>query len=124
MAFAGAALHLPRPSGRAKVPLLVTPLVAAPSPAYAFLPKMLVRVLDPAIAALSPLTRPLFRLTEREWELAALLVAGHSLESAASAMRISRNTARVHLQSVFAKTQTSRQMDLVRVLMTASAPQG
>jgi DNA-binding CsgD family transcriptional regulator len=35
---------------------------------------------------------------------------------------ISRNTARTHLRRLFAKTATTRQADLIRVLLGAHAP--
>jgi DNA-binding CsgD family transcriptional regulator len=54
-------------------------------------------------------------LSPREGEVLALLVAGHSLESAACRLGISRNTARVHLQAIFAKTRTTRQAELLQL---------
>lgn len=54
-------------------------------------------------------------LSPREAEVLALLVAGHSLESAACRLSISRNTARVHLQAIFAKTRTTRQAELLQL---------
>ena len=54
-------------------------------------------------------------LSPREAEVLALLVAGHSLESAACRLGISRNTARVHLQAIFAKTRTTRQAELLQL---------
>jgi DNA-binding CsgD family transcriptional regulator len=54
-------------------------------------------------------------LSPRETELLALLIAGHSLESAACRLGISRNTARVHLQAIFTKTRTTRQAELLQL---------
>ncbi len=57
-----------------------------------------------------------YRLTARELELAAHLVEGRGLADAAAAMGISVLTARQHLRSVFAKTGTGRQAELVATL--------
>lgn len=46
-----------------------------------------------------------------------MLVEGHSVESAASNLSISRETVRVHLKSVFRKINVTRQQDLLRVLL-------
>lgn len=58
-------------------------------------------------------------VTAREKEVAHLLLDGHSVESLSASLGISRNTARVHLQSLFRKTGTARQIDLVRLLLAS-----
>jgi DNA-binding CsgD family transcriptional regulator len=55
-------------------------------------------------------------LTRRETQLAARLVAGLSLEEAANDLHITHGTARNHLKSIFAKTGTSRQGELIALL--------
>lgn len=75
-------------------------------------------LIDPA-QRLSPvprLWREAFDLTPSEAALAALLMEGHSVESAAAARDCSPATVRVHLRHVFAKTGVSRQSDLVALL--------
>lgn len=67
-------------------------------------------------APATPLWREAFDLTPAEAELAALLMGGHSLESAAAARDCRPATLRVHLRHVFAKTGVSRQSDLVALL--------
>lgn len=62
----------------------------------------------------------LFDLTPREIEIAKALLDGHSLESMAELLTISRNTARNHLQALFEKTKTNRQSHLVQVLERVS----
>jgi DNA-binding CsgD family transcriptional regulator len=57
-----------------------------------------------------------FGLTAAETRLAAQLASGASLAEAAEQLRVSRTTVRTQLQSVFAKTETRRQADLMRVL--------
>ena len=58
----------------------------------------------------------LFDLSPRETETAAALLEGHSIDSLAAALGMSRNTARNHVQALFRKTRTNRQSDLIRVL--------
>ncbi|MEX2479369.1 MAG: helix-turn-helix transcriptional regulator [Gammaproteobacteria bacterium] len=60
--------------------------------------------------------RALFGLSQREADLAAHLGRGLSLDAAGDRMRISRNTARNHLQNVFDKTQTNSQAGLIRLM--------
>ncbi|UVC10927.1 PAS domain-containing protein [Rhizobium sp. TH2] len=57
-----------------------------------------------------------FGLTPAEARLAALLAIGDSLENAASALGITRETARSRLKSIFQKTDTHRQGQLVALL--------
>ncbi len=57
-------------------------------------------------------------LSRREAELAVLLGEGKSVPEAAAAMKISVNTARVHLAHIFEKTGASNQGDLLRLLMS------
>ncbi len=58
-----------------------------------------------------------FDLTPAESRLAALLATGTSLASAAEHARISRETARNHLKSIFSKTGVHRQSELIKLLM-------
>lgn len=58
----------------------------------------------------------LFDLSPRETDIASALLEGHSIESMAAALGVSRNTARNHVQALFRKTQTNRQSDLIRLL--------
>lgn len=64
----------------------------------------------------------LFALTKAEARLASLLSEGFSVEDAAAVMRISRNTVRAQLQKIFSKTDTNRQAELTRVLLSSVAP--
>jgi DNA-binding CsgD family transcriptional regulator len=58
----------------------------------------------------------LFDLSPRQTEVAAALLEGHSIDSMAASLGMSRNTARNHVQALLRKTDTNRQSDLVRVL--------
>ena len=58
-----------------------------------------------------------FRLTPAEAKLASVIARGASPEIAAGELKISRETARNQLKSVFAKTNTHRQSELVALLL-------
>ena len=58
-----------------------------------------------------------FRLTPAEAKLASVIAGGASPEIAAGELKISRETARNQLKSVFAKTDTHRQSELVALLL-------
>lgn len=57
-----------------------------------------------------------FGLTPRETHIAASLTMGQELNDIAAELAISRETARVHLRNIFAKTGTNRQSALVRLV--------
>lgn len=63
--------------------------------------------------------RELYGLTPAEARLAAELSGGRSLVQAAVLLKITHNTARVHLRSIFAKTGARRQSHLVSLLRIA-----
>jgi DNA-binding CsgD family transcriptional regulator len=65
------------------------------------------------------LLRSHFGLTPAEARLALHLVAGETLRSAEVKLSISYETARTHLKNIFNKTGTSRQAELVIVIVTA-----
>jgi DNA-binding CsgD family transcriptional regulator len=64
-------------------------------------------------------TKQLFNLTKAETALAMELANGLSLEEAAEALNIRRNTARAHLRSIFSKTGVRRQTELVRIMLNS-----
>ncbi|MDD3799027.1 MAG: helix-turn-helix transcriptional regulator [Novosphingobium sp.] len=58
-----------------------------------------------------------FGFTAAEARLSVELASGRSLDEAAHALGIRRNTARAHLRSIFSKANVSRQTELVRLLI-------
>jgi DNA-binding CsgD family transcriptional regulator len=60
-----------------------------------------------------------FGLTPAETRLALHLVAGETLRSAEAKLSMTYETARTHLKSIFQKTGTCRQAELVVVIVTA-----
>ena len=62
----------------------------------------------------------MFRLTPSEAKLASIIARGASPAIAARELKISRETARNQLKSVFAKTYTHRQSELVALILQAA----
>jgi DNA-binding CsgD family transcriptional regulator len=62
----------------------------------------------------------MFDLTPAESKITIALLHGGDLRGIAAAQRVSLETVRSHLKSVFAKTNTSRQADLIALLMRAT----
>lgn len=60
-----------------------------------------------------------FGLTRTESELACRLASGQSMQEAATVMRVKLETARTYLRSIFLKTGTNRQADLVRLILVS-----
>jgi DNA-binding CsgD family transcriptional regulator len=63
----------------------------------------------------------LYGLTRAEATVAALLLQGKSVEEAAAGLFVSIHTARTHLKRILLKTDTGRQGELLRLLLTPSA---
>jgi DNA-binding CsgD family transcriptional regulator len=112
------ALRLRRPSG--KPDLLV---VAIPARSRSFGPdigraSIVLQITDPLARAMPDpaILADAFDLTPSEATLAADLLCGLSVGEAAAKRRRSVATMRTHLASVLAKTGTTRQSDLVRLL--------
>ncbi|MBF0602343.1 MAG: hypothetical protein HQL07_01475 [Nitrospirae bacterium] len=84
-------------------------------------PMAIVFISDPRKPQETPpeLLQRLFGFTRREAEVVEQLVSGQSLQESAKILDISEQTARSHLKSAFGKTQTTRQSDLVRMVLSS-----
>jgi DNA-binding CsgD family transcriptional regulator len=71
--------------------------------------------------ATAAMLRELFSLSAAEAELAAALCSGKTLADAALARGTTLNTSRTQLKSIFSKTGTRRQSDLVSLLLASPA---
>ncbi|HET7214470.1 MAG TPA: helix-turn-helix transcriptional regulator [Terriglobia bacterium] len=69
------------------------------------------------VSTVEPVIAGLYGLTPAESRLAAMLMWGKSLNEVSGELQITRETARTHLRNIFAKTQTNRQSELVRLLV-------
>jgi DNA-binding CsgD family transcriptional regulator len=65
--------------------------------------------------------RALFCLTPTESKVAISLMQGASLETTAEQLGMRIQTARVHLKRIFGKTESGRQGELIRLLLTSTA---
>ena len=59
-----------------------------------------------------------YGLTRKQAELTMLLAGGLPLGECADAMGIAERTARRHLETIFTKTGSSRQIDLIRLVLS------
>ncbi len=124
------ALRLPRPSGRPALALIAIPVSPPGRGADPALDPGLMGDTSARPAVLLCITDPdretppnqrhlaaLFGLTSAEAALAADLLAGHDLAEIANLRGRSIHTVRTHLQRIMAKTETTRQSDLMRTLL-------
>lgn len=116
-----------RPSGRRRLSLLVIPVMLNRSrtrlAAGTESPAAAVLISDPETETIPDTTalRQSFALTPAEARLASILMTGTSLEEAGDRLGISANTAKTQLKAIFSKTGTSRQGELIRVLLLSIA---
>ena len=117
---AGGTMVIHRSAEQAPLEVLVTP--AGPvSTLYNLAPTTAALVLlrDRMVAATAGLgLRERFDLTNSEAALAQGLLDGKRLTDIAAGRRVSIETVRTQLRSLFKKTGTARQVDLLRVLLT------
>ena len=112
-----------RPTGKRSFPMMVTPLMAAPPGSAAREAVVAIFISNPELeeaesGATSESLETLYDLTTAEAEIVNLLSRGHSLEEADTARGVSIHTARSHLKHAFAKTDTNRHGELVRLILT------
>jgi len=114
---------IPIPAGRGE-PALIAHLLPIRRAAHdIFVSAELLLVLTAVVAPGAPLTEMLhglFDLTPAEARVARSLAAGLSIEEISTQSATSRETVRTQLKGVMAKTATSRQAELVRLLAGAS----
>lgn len=119
----GATIAVPRRSGRSAYLLVVVPAGHAASALGADRATWAVLIADPAATpqVSEEQLRELYGLTEREAQIALLLASGETVGDAATTLGIAEKTARVHLQGLFRKSGTRRQVDLIRLLLASPA---
>jgi DNA-binding CsgD family transcriptional regulator len=114
----------PRRSGKRPFSILVSPLQRAQFLLAKSRPAVCVVISDPERKTMLPdvMLRSLYGLTQTESRLASYLANGVPLRTAAADLRITYKTARTHLASIFRKTATSRQAELVTLLLSHASP--
>lgn len=114
----GGVLRLASASGGPGLSVAVSPM-GTETPWAGVVPAAVVLVTDPSAQPAPPdeMMRGLFGLTPAEMRVATRLTAGDSPERAAQALDVSITTVRWHLASLYRKTGTGRQAELVRRLL-------
>lgn len=118
----GGLIRLPRPSGKRPYSLLVTPVHGKAANQLEGV-STAVFVFDPENKSVNAarLFVSTYELTPAEAALAYELAQGMSLDEFAASRGVTRNTVKWHLQSIFEKTETSRQTELVSLLLRSVA---
>lgn len=111
-------LSLSRPSRKRPLQLIVTPLPETHR--HRSKADLLLLVTDPERPSNFPddALRALYDLTPAETEVANGLLMGYSAEEIACLRQVSASTIRQQVKSMLNKTGTSRQSDMIRLLMT------
>lgn len=118
----GGFLAVTRPAGRRPLSMFVAPFCE--TNALFFLRRRLALIFfnDPEgeISDVEPLLRRMYRLTPAETRIAAMIARGYSVKEVCRLLEIKENTIRTHLKRVFSKTETKRQSELVKLVVSNS----
>lgn len=120
----GGALRLGRPSGKPDYHVVVLPLPRRCQPAAGngAVEVLFITDTEKSQGPVDYLFGDLYGLTEAEVRLVSQLLLGGGLTGAAEQLGLSRNTVHSQLASVFQKTGTRRQSELLRLLLAGVAP--
>lgn len=117
----GGVLTLKRPSLKKPLSARIIPLPLHTCLADHVQAAAVVFVSDPDARTTMSHLAILYSLTPAEERLTSKLIEGQTLDEIAEDLQISRNTAATQLKSVFQKTGTRRQAELVRLLLRSVA---
>lgn len=116
-------LMISRVSGRSSYSVVVAPL--SPQNVKLAPPETTVAVFitdqERITAELGDVLHSLFALTPVQERIASMLVAGKLIKDVSSELKITQDSARKQLKTIFRKTQTNRQSELMRFLLTTAA---
>jgi DNA-binding CsgD family transcriptional regulator len=118
----GLAIKISRPSSRRPFEVLITPLsMRAAQGTYNLSPALF--IFDPEAETKPPneIVAHLYGLTAAEVRVAVLLMQGRTLKEISMTVQRTKETVRKHLQSIFDKTDTNRQGQLIRLLVGGPA---
>jgi DNA-binding NarL/FixJ family response regulator len=114
---------LPKPAGGRALQAIVLPLavVDAGTP---HAPAAVVFVTDPARVSVPPEAqlRERYGLTSAEARVANALARGEAMRTITDSLHLTKETTRWYVKQVLAKTDTSRQAELVRLLLAMTLP--
>jgi DNA-binding CsgD family transcriptional regulator len=113
-----------RPSGKRPYLLLIAPMSNRFPILSTLRPVASIHITDPEARprVSRQRLRSAFGLTDAEAQLAAALVAGDDLQTAAKGLGIQYATARARLAEIFFKTNTHRQSELIHLLSASLVP--
>lgn len=116
----GGVLGVPRPSGKPDYAVSVVRCFADLGRIVGPRAAVLVAIADPAreTSVSADALRALWQLTATEAQVALSLAAGRNLNEVAQQQGIARETARVHLKRILAKSGAHRQSELVRLILS------
>ena len=119
----GGSLSISRSSNGSPLSVFVAPMMPTASSSLSASPRVAVFITDHEANRQSNCERltALFDLTPAESRMASQLLQGDSVAEAALALGITDQTARVHLKRIFCKTYTSRQSELMMLLLSSPA---
>ena len=120
----GGAVRLTRPSGLPDYHVVVLPLPkrCQPSDGHGAVAVLFITDSQKAQSPIDHLFGDLYGLTDAEVRLVTRLLEGGGLTAAAEKLSLSRNTVHSQLASVFQKTNTKSQSELLTLLLTCVAP--
>jgi DNA-binding CsgD family transcriptional regulator len=121
--YASNLMAVSRPSGKRSFPVIASSLLEAGEGDAAEDAVAALVIGDPEAGhAFTPaILRDSYGLTRAEAELVKLLADGRCLADAAARRGVTINTVRSQLKQVFAKTDTNRQSQLIRLVLTGAA---
>jgi DNA-binding CsgD family transcriptional regulator len=121
--YSGGAMTVSRTSNQRPLHVLITPLRTRTIHIGKDVPVVAIFISDPDRKPASELQffAQLYGLTRAESRLAQILMGGTTLKEAGEQLGVMQSTLRSQLKSIFAKTSTNRQSDLIRLLLLTPA---
>lgn len=118
----GGSIACVRPCGRRPYAVHVVPMNPRETEFATSGPTAMVLIVDPErrLIPAPDMLRQLFGLTKTEAAVARLALNGEGLGPIGEQLQLSRDTVKTHLYSVFRKTGTHRQAELVRLLLAVT----
>jgi len=115
----GGAMNISRDGYQRPLHVLVSPLRTEALYLGKAIPTAIIFITDPERKPWMPTEwlQQLYGLTPAEARLAQLLASGSSLKEASEQLKVAVSTVRSQLNSVFAKTNTNRQSELMQLLL-------
>jgi len=117
------AIKVSRPSARRSFELLATTFPSSNDDGMGreILPVLFIFDPEGKVQPIAEIIMQFYNLTVAETKIAIKLMQGFTLDEIATMLRITKETARKQLQSVFWKTNTNRQSELILLLIRGSA---